>query len=84
MLIKEGDVMTAIRTLTDYLESNPTEHLDEAHYLLGNTFRKLGDWKRALDAYQAAIDINPESPAMEARSAIIDILNFYNKDMYNQ
>ena len=27
---------------------------------------------------------NPESPAVSARDMIMNILNFYNKDMYNQ
>ena len=55
-----------------------------AYYLLGNAFRKQGDWQGALNNYQEAIDINPDSPAAEARNMVIDILNFYNKDMFNQ
>ena len=31
-----------------------------------------------------AIDLNPESPAQHAYQMAMDILNFYNKDMYNQ
>ena len=38
----------------------------------------------ALNNYQKAIDLNPESPAADARQMVIDILNFFNKDMYNQ
>ena len=30
------------------------------------------------------IERNPESPAVSARDMIMNILNFYNKDMYNQ
>ena len=38
----------------------------------------------ALNNYQYAIDINAESPAVEARSMLMNILEFFNKDMYNQ
>lgn len=30
------------------------------------------------------MDINPDSPAKNAYAMVMDILNFYNKDMYNQ
>ena len=38
----------------------------------------------ALNNYLEAIERNPESPAVSARDMIMNILNFYNKDMYNQ
>ena len=57
---------------------------DEAYYLMGNAYRKLGDWQKALNNYQSAIELNPDSPALQARKMVMDILNFYNKDMYNQ
>ena len=41
-------------------------------------------WKQALDNYQYAIELNPDSPAVQARKMAIDILNFYHKDMFNQ
>ncbi|MGN0058117.1 MAG: tetratricopeptide repeat protein [Phocaeicola plebeius] len=56
----------------------------DAYYLLGNACRKMGDWQGALNNYQEAIDRNPEGPAASARSMAMDILNFYNKDMFNQ
>ena len=30
-----------------------------------------------------AIALDPESPAVHAKEMLDDILNFYNKDMYN-
>ena len=56
----------------------------EAYYLRGNAYRKLSNWQAALNDYQRAIDLDPTSPAQQARRMVIDILNFYNKDMYNQ
>ena len=82
-LISNGQTEEAIVLLNGLL-SEQTEAADDVHYLLGNAFRKQGDWQGALNHYQEAITINPESPAKEARNMALDILNFYNKDMYNQ
>ena len=82
-LIDEGKTSTAIDQLNLFLAQN-SQDADMAYYLLGNAFRKQGDWQGALNNYQEAIDINPDSPAAEARNMVIDILEFYNKDMFNQ
>jgi len=84
-LINQGDVDTAIKQLDQLLQDNSVEkEKDTLYYLRGNAYRKKGDWKQALDNYQFAIDINPEGPAVQARKMVIDILNFYHKDMFNQ
>ncbi len=57
--------------------------LAEYFVLLGNAYRKKSVFKQALDYYQCAIDLDPESPAVEARKHLIEILNFYHKDMFN-
>ena len=57
---------------------------DALFYLLGNAWRKKGDWKRAMDNYLEAVALNPESPAQQALDIANEILDFYNKDMYNQ
>ena len=84
-LINQGDVDTAIKQLDQLLrDTSVKEEKDTLYYLRGNAYRKKGDWKQALDNYQYAIEINPDSPAAQARKMAIDILNFYNKDMFNQ
>lgn len=84
-LINRGDVDKAIEQLNQLLQDISVEpKKDTLYYLLGNAYRKKGNWKQALDNYQYAIDLNPESPAVQARKMVIDILNFYHKDMYNQ
>ena len=84
-LINQGDVDTAIEQLNQLLLDTSVENeKDILYYLRGNAYRKKGDWKQALDNYQSAIDLNPDSPAVQARKMAIDILNFYHKDMYNQ
>ena len=82
-LIRKGDVEQAIQRAKDFLRSSATKH-DEAYYLIGNAYRKQGNWQQALNNYRYAAEINPQSPARQARQMVMDILNFYNKDMYNQ
>lgn len=82
-LIEQGDTERAIDALTNFIRNDAYVN-DEAYYLLGNAYRKKGDWQQALNNYLEAIDRNPESPACAARDMVMDILNFYNKDMYNQ
>ncbi|BEG98230.1 tetratricopeptide repeat protein [Bacteroides sedimenti] len=81
-LINEGEIERAIQALDLFIEKNPS--CDEAFYLRGNAYRKQGNWQMAINNYLSAIEINPQSPALQAKKMIIDILNFYNKDMYNQ
>ena len=82
-LIEKGDTEQAINELRAYIEAHP-ETDDRPFYLLGNAYRKHGDWQMALNNYLEAIERNPESPAVHARTMVMDILNFYNKDMFNQ
>ena len=81
-LLSEEKFQEAEERLKRHIEENPND--DGGHFLLGNLFRKREDWERALNEYQAAMDINPESPARMAYDAIQEVLAFYNKDMFNQ
>lgn len=81
--IKDGKLEEAIGMLTEYIRLHDTCN-DEPFYLLGNAYRKQGNWQLALNNYLEAIERNPESPAVHAHKMVMDILNFYNKDMYNQ
>ena len=60
------------------------EMTDTLWYLLGNAWRKKGNWQMAMNNYHQAIALNPESPARHALDIANEILDFYNKDMYNQ
>ena len=57
---------------------------DELFYLLGNAWRKKGNWQMAMNNYLEAVHLNPGSPAKQALDIANEILDFYNKDMYNQ
>ncbi len=80
--LKEGNVAIAIRKLDILIENSLPS--DELYYLRGNAYRKLGNWQMALNNYLEAIERNPNSPAQQAKEMTMDILNFYNKDMFNQ
>lgn len=55
----------------------------EDFYLLGNHYRKEGNWQMAINSYVSAIELDSKSPAVEAKKMLEDILNFYHKDAYN-
>lgn len=82
-LISEGKIEEAVETLKQYI-SGDLPHQDEAFYLLGNAYRKLGNWQEAIQNYMEATERNPESPAKEAHRMMMEIMEFYNKDMFNQ
>ena len=82
-ILVEGGTDEAIRLLNEYISST-SEPSDRAYYLLGNAHRKKGDWQKAINNYLEAMAINPESPAANAYAIANEILDFYNKDMYNQ
>lgn len=83
-LITDGRVEEAVSLLDAWLVSDDSESRDVAYYLRGNAYRKQANWQQALNDYQQAIEINPQSPAVQARKMVMDILEFYHKDMYNQ
>lgn len=55
----------------------------EEYYKLGNKFRKEGNWQEAVNNYIMAVELDPQSPAVEAKKMLDDILDYYCKDMYN-
>lgn len=82
-MLSEGRIDEAIAALKDFIASSEVPS-DRAYYLLGNAYRKKGDWQGAINNYLEAMEINPDSPAKNAYSIANEILDFYNKDMYNQ
>jgi tetratricopeptide (TPR) repeat protein len=53
------------------------------YYEQGNAWRKQGNWQEAINCYIKAIELDPESPAVEAKRMLDDIMSFYHKDYYN-
>lgn len=64
LLINEGNVSTAIDLLNQLIAQDSTKA--EVYYLLGNAYRKQGNWQGALNNYQEAIDLIRKS-ANEAK-----------------
>lgn len=56
---------------------------EEEYIALGDAYWKRQDWKQCLDNYAEAIRMNPESQAVAKREMVMQIINFYNKDMLN-
>lgn len=86
-LVNDGKTSEAIRMLDEAIarthgQASPPD--DELYYLRGNAYRRESNWQQALNNYLEATAINPESPAAEAHRMLMDILEFYNKDMFNQ
>ena len=55
----------------------------EEYYQQGNKARKQGLRHEAINCYIQAIELDPDSPAVEAKRMLDDIMAFYCKDMYN-
>ena len=55
----------------------------ETFYQRGNEYRRQGNWQEAINCYLEAIELDPDSPAVHAKQMLDDILNYYNKDLYN-
>ena len=52
-------------------------------YKQGNEYRKAGSFHEAINCYIEAARLDPNSPAVEAKKMLDDIMAFYCKDMYN-
>ena len=52
-------------------------------YEQGNALRKQSRWGEAINCYTEAIALDPDSPAVEAKRMLEDIMNYYCKDLYN-
>ena len=52
-------------------------------YEQGNALRKQGRFGEAINCYIQAIELDPDSPAVEAQRMLDDIMAYYNKDNYN-
>ena len=52
-------------------------------YIQGNAHRKQQRWAEAMNAYEQAEALDPESPAAAARKMLSAILDYRCKDYYN-
>ena len=74
----------AVRVLSDFIEKNQDSPLlDEAYTLRGMRYWGMQKRSAAINDYLSAIRINPQSRAVQALNAANEILDYYNKDLYN-
>lgn len=72
----------AIGALTDIIDANTPEK-EPALARRGELYWKFDRRADAINDYNAAIAINPDSVAVKLKEAAYAILDFYNKDLYN-
>ena len=72
---------SSISCMVECMSTNPGD--DGALTLRGLKYWSLGRRADAINDYLAALEINPESKAKQAMQATYDILDYYNKDLYN-
>lgn len=80
-LLREGNIAEA-ETLLDQLNREGKDD-DAVFYWLGNVQRQRDNWQKALQYYARAIELNPKSPAQEARQMLLDIVQFRDMQRYN-
>lgn len=74
----------AVARLSQYIDAHEDEPgLDEALTLRGMKRWGMQQRAAAINDYLAAIRLNPDSRAVQALKAANDILDYYNKDLYN-
>lgn len=79
--IQSLDAPQAIQILSDYIKENPED--DEALTLRGMKHFGNGERALAINDYLEAIRLNPDSKAKLALKFANEILDYYNKDLYN-
>ena len=79
--INLGHLDEAMKMVENGLEANDNDAY--LHYLKGNLYMKSGNWQQATNCFLRSEELDANSPAVEARRMLADIMNFYNKDLYN-
>lgn len=75
------DALARLRQLSEYLAKNRGD--EESLIERGRIYWALGKRSDAINDYLAAQRINPDGKATQLLKATYDILNFYDKDLYN-
>lgn len=84
-LIHESLTQQAIEAAERMVAQQGVKDADkaQAYYLMGNAYRQLNDFRRAMGCYLEAVELDPESPAAAAYEAAQQVLGFYDHDLYN-
>lgn len=79
-LTAEGEYDKVLSKFEDEISVNPTSEL---YYQRGRLLWKLGRKTEAMSDYGRAIELDPESPAVAALQMAREVMDFYNRDLYN-
>ena len=68
------------------IEERMAEEKESGHlfYLRGKLRLRQNDWRQATGDFLMSQSLWPEGPAAEQLMMIKEIMDFFNKDMYNQ
>lgn len=80
--LEAGDALTAHTLVTAALQDDADNA--QLHYLRGKAYMKQSDWGNAMSSFLQAEQRDPDGPARQCRQMLTEIMDFYNKDMYNQ
>ena len=80
-ILADNKIDEAINELNALIAINPNN--DEALFLRGKAYWRLGNRSRALTDYATAASINPDSPAIFALEQAREIEAFFNPDLLN-
>lgn len=78
--VSENRFDDALALLTDAIAKTPGSEL---YYMRGRLFWKIGRKGDAMSDYASATALDPSSPAAKAMEIARDVMDFYNKDLYN-
>ena len=78
---KSAEAIEVANQLVQRLDN--AEILAQAYYLRGNAYRQQGDMRQAMNSYLESMELLPDGPAAQAYRTIQEILDFYNRDLYN-
>lgn len=77
----EVDIAAELSRLTAEIAENQED--DNLYYLRGRLYWRLGQKSLAISDYECAVALNSGSPASAALKIARDVMDFYNKDLYN-
>ncbi len=76
-----ADVATRLNALSERIGANASD--EKALIERGRLYWTLGKRSEAINDYLAAQKINPDGDAKQLLKATYEILDFYNKDLFN-
>lgn len=80
-LIGEGRLHEAISLLDQQIIRQPES--DDLYFQRGKLLWRMGDRAAAMNDYNIAKNLNPDSPAVHALEQAYDVANFFNPDLFN-